>query len=97
MMDDVYEELRSLKRRVEELENESQIRAVLNSYGPAVDSNDPEKTSRIYAEDCTVDIDGAWSRMAIDSARQALRDWRDSLSPDHDEVDPDPVTPPPTV
>jgi hypothetical protein len=60
MMDDVYEELRSLKRRVEELENESQIRAVLNSYGPAVDSNDPEKTSRLYAEDCTVDIDGAW-------------------------------------
>jgi len=59
-MDHVYEELRSLKRRVEELENESQIRAVLNSYGPAVDSNDPEKTSRLYAEDCTVDIDGAW-------------------------------------
>ena len=60
MTDDLHEEIQRLKRRIEDLENESQIQAVLNSYGPAVDSNDPEKTSRIYAEDCTVDIDGAW-------------------------------------
>jgi len=60
MTDDVHEEIQRLKRRIEDLENESQIRAVLNSYGPAVDSNDAAKTSSLYAEDCTVDIDGAW-------------------------------------
>jgi len=60
MTDDVLEEIQRLKRRIEHLEDESQIRTVLNSYGPAVDSNDPEKTSMLYAEDCTVDIDGGW-------------------------------------
>lgn len=38
------------------------------------------------------------SGVAIDSARQALRDWRDSLSPDAaDDVAPGDAPPPPTI
>jgi len=57
---DVNQEIIELKKRIEKLEDEMQIRDVLHRYGPAVDSNDPVKTSLIYAEDCHVDIDGAW-------------------------------------
>jgi len=57
---DINNEIMALKKRIMELEDEKQIRDVLHRYGPAVDSNDPEKTSLIYADDCQVDIDGTW-------------------------------------
>jgi len=53
-------ELRRLSKRVQALEDEREIQSVMTRYALAVDSNDAEATSQIYAEDCTVDIDGNW-------------------------------------
>jgi len=53
-------QLRLLSKRVEALEDEREIQSVMTRYALAVDSNDAEATSQIYAEDCTIDIDGDW-------------------------------------
>ena len=51
--------LESLLRRVEVLEDERAIQALLTRYGFAVDSGDAAATMRLYAEDCELDFDGA--------------------------------------
>jgi len=57
---DLENELRRLSKRIEALEDEREIQSVMTRYALAVDSNDAEATSQIYAEDCTIDIDGEW-------------------------------------
>jgi len=51
-------ELRRLSKRIEALEDEREIQSLATRYALAVDGNDAETTSQIYAEDCTIDIDG---------------------------------------
>jgi uncharacterized protein (TIGR02246 family) len=57
-MTELSQTLAELQRQIQELRDERDIQAVLTRYGFAVDSGDAEKTSQLYAEDCTVDIDG---------------------------------------
>jgi len=56
-MSDLAELVAGLQRRVEQLEDERAIQAVLTRYGFAVDSGDADGTAHLYAEDCHVDID----------------------------------------
>jgi hypothetical protein len=55
---DVEARLDALARRVEALEDERAVVDVLTRYGFAVDSDDPEGTGSLYAEGCTIEIDG---------------------------------------
>ena len=57
-MSDLENELRRLSKRIEALEDEREIQSLMIRYALSVDSNDPEATSQIYAEDCMIDIDG---------------------------------------
>jgi uncharacterized protein (TIGR02246 family) len=49
--------LELLARRVQVLEDERAIHNTLTRYGFGVDSDDPEGTANLYAEDCVIDID----------------------------------------
>src|ERR1700694_5861165 len=58
---DVESRLAALTRRVELLESERAVIDILTRYGFAVDSDDPDGTGALYAEGCTVEIDGETS------------------------------------
>jgi uncharacterized protein (TIGR02246 family) len=58
-MDDALTLIANLQRRIEALEDERAIQALLTRYGIAVDSGDAEATGQIYADDCLIDIDNA--------------------------------------
>jgi uncharacterized protein (TIGR02246 family) len=58
-MTDLAEIVAELQKKVEALEDERAIQAVLTRYGFAVDSGDADGTAHLYAEDCHVDIDNA--------------------------------------
>ena len=55
---ELAEQLAALTRRVQTLEDERAVIDVLTRYGFAVDSDDAEGTAALYAEGCTVEIDG---------------------------------------
>ena len=46
-----------LSQRVQALEDERAIHNTLTRYGFGVDSDDPDGTANLYAEDCVLDID----------------------------------------
>jgi uncharacterized protein (TIGR02246 family) len=68
-MTDLLQLVTALQARVEALEDERAIQAVLTRYGFAVDSGDADATSNLYAEDCHVDID----KVAFMDGREATR------------------------
>lgn len=57
-MTDLAEMVAALQRRVDALEDERAIQAILTRYGFAVDSGDAEGTAHLYAEDTHIDLDG---------------------------------------
>jgi uncharacterized protein (TIGR02246 family) len=63
------DELESLMRRVQALEDERAIQAVLTRYGFAVDAGEAEATMALYAEDCHIEIDG----IAVMEGREQTR------------------------
>jgi hypothetical protein len=58
MDDDVEARLDALTRRVAALEDERAVLDLLTRYGFAVDSDDADGTGFLYAEACTIEIDG---------------------------------------
>jgi hypothetical protein len=58
-MDDLAAVVASLQQRIEALEDERAIQALLTRYGIAVDAGEAEASSQLYAEDCHIDIDNA--------------------------------------
>jgi hypothetical protein len=56
-MSDMAEELAALRRRVEALEDEKAVQALLTRYGLAADAKRPDRLAALYSEDCFVDID----------------------------------------
>ena len=58
-MDETATLIATLMTRIEALEDERAIQALLTRYGIAVDAGDPEATGLIYAEDTHIDIDNA--------------------------------------
>jgi ketosteroid isomerase-like protein len=49
--------IEDLRRRLQSLEDEREVRNVITRYCFAVDSNDPDATERQYWEDCVVSVD----------------------------------------
>jgi ketosteroid isomerase-like protein len=58
VVDDLAGRVDELTRRVQRLEDERAVVDVLTRYGFAVDSDEADATAAMYAEDCTVEIDG---------------------------------------
>ena len=50
--------LSQLETRIQTLEDELQIINLMNSYGPAVDTANPEATAALYSEDTVYETDG---------------------------------------
>ena len=58
-MADTEQLLAQALERIQRLEDESEIRNLLNRYGLCTDGGSEEETSLIFAEDCHIDIDSA--------------------------------------
>jgi ketosteroid isomerase-like protein len=56
-MPDSADLIAQLSSRLEALEDEREVRNVITRYCFAVDSDDPDATEKLYAEDCVVDVD----------------------------------------
>ena len=56
-MSDMAEELAALRRRLEALEDEKAVQALLTRYGLAADAEGSDRLAALYTEDCFVDID----------------------------------------
>jgi len=79
-MDPRGERLAALERRIEVLEDEMEIRRLIASYGPAVDSNSREAAARMWTEEGLYDVDiGSWSGRAEISAMLAGEFHQDCL------------------
>ena len=58
MDEDLLARLDALTRRVQRLEDERAVVDLLTRYGFGVDSDEADATADMYAEDCTVEVDG---------------------------------------
>lgn len=81
-MSDNSELLASLIKRIEALEDERAIQAVLTGYGVAVDAGDADATARLYAEDCHIDLDATTFMNGRDQTRGIVNsDMHQSIMP----------------
>jgi ketosteroid isomerase-like protein len=72
----------SLMKRVEALEDERAVHALLIRYGCAVDSGDADATSQLYAEDCLIDIDARTFMQGREETKMLVQaDWHQSAMP----------------
>ena len=82
MDDDMLARLDDLSRRVARLEDERAVVDVLTRYGFAVDSDEADATAALYAEDCTVELDGRIAmRSRADMAAMVRGPGHQSLLP----------------
>jgi uncharacterized protein (TIGR02246 family) len=75
-MADIAEELAALRKRVEALEDEKAVQALLTRYGLAADAEDGDRLAALYTEDCFVDID----QKLVMNGRAEVRALSDSPS-----------------
>jgi ketosteroid isomerase-like protein len=74
--------IEELTRRLQALEDEWAIRNALISYGWAVDSNDPDATASLYAEECVIEVNGNKAFHGREGVRNLVRsDTHQSLLP----------------
>lgn len=66
-------QLEQLTRRVQALEDERAIHNTVTRYGFGVDSDDPEGTANLYAEDCVIDIDNVSFMHGRDEVRAMVK------------------------
>ncbi len=81
-MADTEQLLADALKRIQRLEDEADIRNLLNRYGLCTDGGSEEETSLIFAEDCHIDIDGVAFMEGRDQARGIVS------SPLHQEIMP---------
>lgn len=81
-MADTAELLAEALKRIQRLEDEAEIRNLLNRYGLGTDGGDADATAQIFAEDCHIDIDGVAFMEGRDQARGIV------ASPLHQEIMP---------
>ena len=73
MVDDLAVRVEELTRRVQRLEDERAVVDLLTRYGFGVDSDEADGTAAMYAEGCTVEVDGTTSMRSRDDVAAMVR------------------------